>query len=67
LAGTHRLLGEVYLWHRQHAQAITKAKQAIALNPNDASGYLTIAEILDFAGRPKEALEMAEKAMRLDP
>ena len=61
------MLGEVYLWQRQHAQAITEGEQAITLNPNDASSYLTLAETLNFAGRPEEALEMAEKAMRLTP
>ena len=61
------LLGQAYLWKRQHEQAIAEGERAIALNPNDAGGYFWLAETLNFAGKPEEALGVAEKAMRLDP
>ena len=35
--------------------------------PNDADGYVALAGALSFAGRPAEALEAVEKAMRLNP
>jgi len=51
----------------QHQEAIAKAQRAIALDPNDANSYLTMAYALIFAGRPEEALDFMGKAMRLDP
>ena len=32
-----------------------------------ALGYVALADILTFAGRPEEAIGLMEKAMRLDP
>jgi adenylate cyclase len=63
----HRVLGWVSLWRKQYAQAIAAAKRAVALAPNDAEGYARLGEILNFAGRPEEAIRMVEKAMRLNP
>ncbi len=39
----------------------------MALNPNDADSYALLGHILNFAGRPGEAVELVEKAMRLNP
>ncbi|MBI3304679.1 MAG: tetratricopeptide repeat protein [Deltaproteobacteria bacterium] len=63
----HRLLAYVYLWQKQHAQAITEAEHALALDPNDVDGYETLGEILSFAGRPQDTLGLVEKALRLNP
>jgi len=52
---------------RQHAEAVAEAQRAIAMDPNDADGYVALADALSFAGRPAEALEAVEKAMRLNP
>ncbi|MGE0825266.1 MAG: tetratricopeptide repeat protein, partial [Candidatus Binatia bacterium] len=67
LPGPHRLLGTVSVWKKQYEQAIAEGKRAIALDPNDADGYVTLGEILRFAGRPEEGIELIEKAMRLNP
>jgi adenylate cyclase len=63
----HRALGDAYLWHQQHDQAIAEAERAIALDPNDAEGYATLAEILEFVGRPQDAFGLVEQAIRLNP
>ena len=63
----HRVLGLVYVWKKQHEQAIAAAERAVALDPNDAEGYATAGEILNLAGRPEEAIGLVEKAMRLNP
>ncbi len=51
----------------QHAEAVAAAQRAIAIDPNDADGYVALAGALSFAGRPAEALDAVEKAMRLNP
>ncbi len=62
------ILGNVYLWgKREHEQALAEAEQAIALNPNFAQAYAHLGNFLVYAGRPQAAIEMIERAMRLDP
>jgi len=51
----------------QHAEAITEAETAIALNPNNPAGYFATAKALNYAGRPGEAVELIRKGMRFDP
>jgi adenylate cyclase len=63
----HQLLGEVYLWKKQHEQALAEAERALALNPNDAGSYVALWEILTYGGQPAEGLKMIEKALRLNP
>jgi adenylate cyclase len=62
-----RVLSQVYLWQKQHDQAIAAAKQTIVLDPNFADGYTNLGWILTTAGRPKEGIALIEKAMRLNP
>ncbi|MFC1863645.1 tetratricopeptide repeat protein, partial [Thermodesulfobacteriota bacterium] len=66
-AGAHALLGHVYLWKKQHAQAITERETAITLDPNNADLYSDLAETMVWAGRPEEAVVLIKKAMRLNP
>jgi adenylate cyclase len=63
----HTVLGSIYLFKRQYAEALTEARRAIALGPNDASGYEWLAWIMNNTRRRAEAIDLAEKAMRLDP
>ncbi len=67
LAGCHSLLGQIYLWEKEHEQAIAQAERAIALAPNDADGYETLAEVLGWAGRPEDSIRFIRQAMRLNP
>jgi TolB-like protein/Flp pilus assembly protein TadD len=67
LPGAHSLLSWVYMKKQQYDQAIAEGERAIALDPNDAESYQFQAEVLNFAGRPEDALRMAEQAMRLNP
>jgi adenylate cyclase len=64
---THLTLGCVYLFHRQHEQAIAEMERAIALDPNFADAHIWMTLILNYVGRPDEAIGWAEKAMRLNP
>ncbi len=63
----HELLGRVLLRRKQHNAAVVAIERAIALNPNRADHYASLADVLTFADRPDEAIELLRKAMRLDP
>jgi len=67
LSWGHHLLGKVYLWKKQYEKAIAELKKAIALSPNDADQLVGLGYILNFAGKPEEAIELVKKAMRLNP
>jgi adenylate cyclase len=68
LSLAHDVLGLVYLYrNKQYEQAIAEAKRAIALSPNFYSPYAALAASLIFAGRPAEAIDQLEKAIRLNP
>jgi TolB-like protein/predicted Zn-dependent protease len=67
LPGAHSLLSQVYAQKQQYDQAIAEGGRTIALDPNNAGSYERQAAVLNFAGRPEEALRMVEQAMRLNP
>ena len=67
LPAAHIALSYIYLYRRQYNQATTEAERTIALDPNSGQGYEALANILGDSGRPAEAIDFVEKAMRLDP
>ncbi len=68
LPQAHVLLGVLYQWvKRQHEQAIAEAERAVALDPNNTLALSSLGDILGFAGRPAEGIELVKKAMRLNP
>jgi adenylate cyclase len=68
LPGAYQLLSQVDVFKGRHYdRGIADAEQAISLDPNSASGYYWLAEDQDFAGKPDDAIESLNKAMRLDP
>jgi len=67
LVGAYHVLGQIYLWMKEHDRAIAQAEHAVALAPNDADGYETLAEILGWSGRAEESIGMIRHAMRLNP
>jgi len=67
LPSGYAILGEVYLWKKQHEKAIAVQKKAIALSPNDADAIAGLGGILTWAGRPEETIRLVKKAMRLNP
>ncbi len=66
-AEAHYVQGIIHLWRKDVDQAIADAEQAIALDPNFARGYGSLATALHYAGRSKEALEQLQTMARLDP
>jgi adenylate cyclase len=67
LALAHSVLGLVYQWKGQYNQAIAEGERAVTLAPNNAESYIWLAGILGPAGRAEEGIEVAKKAMRLNP
>jgi TolB-like protein/DNA-binding winged helix-turn-helix (wHTH) protein/Tfp pilus assembly protein PilF len=67
LPAAHIALSYIYLYRRQYNQATVEAERIIALDPNSGQGYEALANILGDSGRPAEAIDFVEKAMRLDP
>jgi TolB-like protein/class 3 adenylate cyclase/Flp pilus assembly protein TadD len=63
----HQVASAMLLHTQQHDEAIAEAKRAIASDPNDADGYVALANALSFMGRASEALEQVERAIRLNP
>jgi len=63
----HMVASAVLIAKREHDAAIAEAQRAIALDANDPFGHRALAEALIWAGRPAEAVDSIETAMRLDP
>jgi adenylate cyclase len=65
----HELLAWVYLFRdKQHEAALAEINRALAYGgPNWFSAYLVLGHLLNFAGRPEEAIALREQAMRLSP
>jgi adenylate cyclase len=63
----HAILGAIYLYQRQHEEAVTYGERAVALGPNHVDVHAMMAHIYRFSGRFEEALAMIKKAMRLQP
>jgi tetratricopeptide (TPR) repeat protein len=67
-AFAYTLLSAVYMFvKKDYDQSLTAAERAIAIDPNSALGYGSLAFVLEDSGRPAEAIQAVEKAMRLDP
>ena len=60
-------LGWAYLYNRKHEQAMAHYMRARELNPNDAELLAEMANFLIFIGQPKQAIDQAKEAIRLNP
>jgi TolB-like protein len=63
----HQVASEIYRQNQRYDKAIAAAEASIALDPNNADGYVTLAGALIMVGRAGEAADLTRKAMRLDP
>ncbi|MCZ6861412.1 MAG: adenylate/guanylate cyclase domain-containing protein [Alphaproteobacteria bacterium] len=59
--------GRVHSMLDHHDVAISKVKEAIALNPNDALSHFNLGIVLCSAGCAEEAIPHIDHAMRLSP
>ncbi len=63
----HETLAYALLAKQQYDEAISEARTALSYDPNFADAYVSLGEILSFAGQPAEAVPLIEQAMRLNP
>jgi TolB-like protein len=63
----HLVNSRQYLHRRQHDKAISELERALTLDPNNSASLATMGHTLLLSGRPKEAVDFINRAMRLDP
>jgi tetratricopeptide (TPR) repeat protein len=63
----HRVLSTICLYRREYELAEQHARQALELNPNDADAVMQKGRLLAMRGKPEEALDCLEAAVRLNP
>jgi adenylate cyclase len=62
------LLARIYTRQKKYDKALASAQRALSLNPNSALLLKSLGgNVFTYLGRAREAAEMIEKAMRLDP
>ena len=63
----HSLLSSVYLWRKEYDRSIEEIEKTIQIDPNNADGLVHLAGVLNWAGRPEEAVGLLNRAMQLNP
>ena len=63
----HQVASKWYVILLFSEESIAEAARAIALDPNDAVGYAAMATALIYSGKPGEAIDFVDKAIRFDP
>jgi adenylate cyclase len=66
-AECHWALAVIYLWKRDHERAIASYERARALTPGYADLLGDMADAMTYVGRPEEAIEIGQTALRLNP
>lgn len=67
LSVAHSLLSLASARSKQSEQAIAEGERAVILDPNNAYCAAWLGEVLNYGGRPADAIGWLEKAMRLNP
>jgi tetratricopeptide (TPR) repeat protein len=63
----HLMLAQVYLLRKDHSKALAEAELAVLARPSCDGSFVAKANVLNYLGRPAEAIELAKFAMRLTP
>jgi len=63
----HLAKAEILVAQQRFEEAIVEAERSLALNPSFVSAYSALCTASSFLGRPQEAVDYADKAMRLSP
>jgi TolB-like protein/DNA-binding winged helix-turn-helix (wHTH) protein/Tfp pilus assembly protein PilF len=59
--------GLSYREQHEYVKALVEAQKAIEYDPNYANGYVLLATLLYYAGRPEEGLKRIREAMQINP
>lgn len=60
-------LGRVHIARREYELGIAACEAGLRLNPNMGVAYCGVGDALAYAGRPKDAINCFEEAVRLSP
>jgi adenylate cyclase len=63
----HWVIAKVQVFRKEYAQARRHQQRAVALNPNDADALAEGSYVVSLLGDHQEAIELGEKAVRLNP
>jgi tetratricopeptide (TPR) repeat protein len=66
-AQAHIALGTYYMYVGDLQKSLVEHEKALSLNPNDADALAISAGDLILLGRPEQAAELADRAVRLNP
>jgi len=67
LADAHSMLGVLYTWSGRYDEGVVEAERGVELDPNSGRANYNLMLALKWAGRPKEAIPVIQKALRLEP
>jgi len=67
LADAHSTLGLLYWWSGRYDEGIAEAERGVEIDPNSGYAYYALGFLLRMAGKPKEAIPLIQKALRLEP
>ncbi len=63
----HFAKAEILVAQQHFEEAIVEAERSLALNPSFVNAYSALSTASSFLGQPQEAVDYADKAMRLSP
>ena len=66
-APAHAHLGLLYVMIREYEKGIAAGERAIEMAPNLADAYAYFTQVLNYSGRPEDAVALIDKAFRLNP
>jgi adenylate cyclase len=64
---SHLILGHMHLMRREHDEALALSEQALEKRPSCQAAWGLKANILNYSGRPEEAIPLAKQSLRLSP
>jgi adenylate cyclase len=63
----YEAISSVYLFKRQHDEALAAARRWVEVEPGNAEAYVNLAGMFHFAGEPERTAGLIEKAKHLNP
>ncbi|KPJ78251.1 MAG: hypothetical protein AMJ54_04595 [Deltaproteobacteria bacterium SG8_13] len=61
------VMAQIHLHNKEHDKALVASEKAVLARPSCDASYALKANILNYVGRPEQAIDLARFAMRLSP